>query len=215
MIALPQGMAPLPSSPAGVTPDPSPLPALARSLGATEAVLLPAEALVIDERYAAMCAAPHRCPGYGLAPGCPPHAPSPADFRARLAEYRLVVVFKIDAPVAELLNEEQRRRLARTVHRIAAGLEQAAPALGFARAAGMAAGSCKELFCADAAACAVLDGSGPCRCPDLARPSLSAVGIDFAALAALAGWSFTRIGSETETSDPPAMGLMAGLVLLA
>ncbi|MDR2549116.1 MAG: DUF2284 domain-containing protein [Desulfobulbus sp.] len=205
---------PLPPSSTNKAFGPQQLLALAIALGATDAVLLPVEALVVEERYAAMCAAPHRCPSYGLAPGCPPHAPSPADFRARLAGFSLVAVFKIDVPAADLLNDN-RLPVARSIHRIAAHLERAAPGLGFIRACGMAAGSCKELFCADAPTCAVLDGSHPCQHPDLARPSISAVGIDFAALADRAGWPFARIDSQTKEGEPPAMGLMAGLVLLA
>ncbi|WP_084312604.1 DUF2284 domain-containing protein [Desulfobulbus elongatus] len=187
--------------------------ALAQDLGATAAVLLPADVLVINDRYAALCAAPHRCPSYGLTPGCPPHAPSPAAFRACLAGYRLVLVFKIDAPAADLLSDN-RKSVAQAIHRIAAGLEQAARSSGFARARGMAAGSCRELFCADEADCAVLHGARPCRHPDLARPSISAVGIDFAALAAQAGWPFARIDADAAVGSEPAMGLMAGLVLL-
>jgi len=204
----------LPSSPADERPEPHRLLALAIALGASDAVLLPVKALVVEDRYAAMCAAPHRCPSYGLAPGCPPHAPLPEDFRAKLAGFRLVAVFKIDVPAADLLNEN-RLDAARSIHRIAAHLERAALGFGFGRACGMAAGSCKELFCADAAMCTVLEGSSPCRHPDLARPSISAVGIDFAALANRAGWPFARIDTDAASDNPPAMGLMAGLVLLA
>jgi predicted metal-binding protein len=96
--------------------DPTPYDALitlARSLGASAAVILPTEALVVEERFAAMCGAPHRCPSYGLAPGCPPNAPSPASFRAQLLTYRHVLVFKIDAPVANLMGPE-RLAIART-----------------------------------------------------------------------------------------------------
>jgi len=211
-------MTPLPSSSSTGTSDPQDGPqqllALARSLGATDAVLLPINALVVEDRFAAMCAAPYRCPSYGLAPGCPPHAPSAADFRANLANFRLVAVFKIDAPAASLLNEN-RLDVARSIHRIAAHLERAALDFGCIRARGMAAGSCKELFCADAAICAVLDHSQPCRHPDLARPSISAVGIDVKALADRAGWPFARIDTETEEEDQSTMALMAGLVLLA
>ena len=59
----------------------------------------------------------------------------------------------------------------------------------------------------------VLALAHPCLHPDLARPSLSAVGIDFAALAARAGWPFAQITPET-AADVTSMALMAGLVLL-
>ena len=197
--------------------DPNPhdaLLALARSLGASAAVVLPTDALVVKERFAALCEAPHRCPSYGLAPGCPPHAPSSAAFRALLTTYRSMLVFKIDAPVADLMGPA-RLAIARTIHGIAAGVERAAQSHGLNQAKGMAAGSCKELFCIDEADCPVVTSNLPCRFPDLARPSISAVGIDFTALAAQAGWPFGRIELESSGEENPATGLMAGLVLLA
>lgn len=190
------------------------LSVLARTLGATATAILPAEALEVADRFAALCAAPHRCPSYGLAPGCPPHAVSPAVFREQVRQYRHILVFKIDAPAADLMGEE-RLVIARAIHRIAATLERAARSRGLAQARGLAAGSCKELFCAEAAACAVLTRQRPCPHADLARPSISAVGVDFAALAHTVGWEFGRIDPNKATGTEPAMGLMAGLVLLA
>lgn len=187
---------------------------LARSLGASAAVVLPTEALVVEERFAEMCGAPNRCPSYGLAPGCPPNAPSPAAFCAQLKTYRFMLVFKIDAPVVDLIGPE-RLAIARRIHGIAARVEQAALVQGVDHAKGMAAGSCKELFCADDHDCRVLTSGQPCRFPDLAMPSISAVGIDFSALAAQAGWPFGRIDHESSGDKNPEMGLMAGLVLLA
>jgi predicted metal-binding protein len=192
--------------------------AQARSLGASAAVIIPARTLVVEERFAEMCAAPIRCPSYGLAPGCPPHAMSPPVFREQLGDYRHILVFKIDAPVTELM-DERRLPIARRIHCIAATLERTACSQGVARAQGLASGSCKELFCAEQTACAVLSNRHPCRHPDLARPSLSALGINFTALAESVGWRFGRIDPSREphqgTGDEPAMGLMAGLVLLA
>lgn len=185
---------------------------LAYSLGATAASIVPAESLVVEERFAALCAEPHRCPSYGLAPGCPPHALSPSLFREQLKDYRHILVFKIDVSAADLLGEK-RLPLARSIHRIAAGLEQAARAQGFSQARGLAAGSCKELFCGEEEVCAVLHRGRPCPHADRARPSLSAVGVDFSALAALVGWKFGAI-DPNQASGEPAMGLMAGLVLL-
>ena len=191
------------------------LTALARTLGATAAVIIPAETLVVEDRFAALCAAPHRCPSYGLAPGCPPHAMPPAVFRKQVRTYRHILVFKIDAPAADLMGEK-RLPIARAVHRVAATLERAARGRGFDRALGLAAGSCKELFCAEEAECVVLHKQKPCLHPDQARPSISAVGVDFAALANSVGWQFARIDiNKEEPGSDPAMGLLAGLVLLA
>jgi len=183
----------------------------ARALGATAAVIIPAKSLVVEDRFAEMCAAPQRCPGYGLAPGCPPHAIHPSVFREQLQKYRSILVFKIDAPISELMGPE-RVGIARRIHRIAAALEQAALRRGFAQARGLAAGSCKELFCAEKAACVVLKDQQPCPHSDLARPSLSALGVNFTALAGGVGWQFDKI--DPTANDAAATGLMAGLVLL-
>lgn len=185
----------------------------ARSLGATAAVIIPAHALAVEDRFAAMCAAPHRCPSYGLAPGCPPHAMHPSAFRQQIETYQQILVFKIDAPVADLMGEK-RVAIARIIHRIAATVEREAHSRGLARARGLAAGSCKEVFCAEEEACVVLNKQQPCLHPNLARPSISAVGVDFAALADSVGWPFNKIDPDQAPSGEPAMGLMAGLILL-
>jgi predicted metal-binding protein len=190
------------------------LKAQARSLGASAAAIIPAKSLIVEDRLAALCAAPQRCPGYGLAPGCPPHAISPAVFRRRLEAYQHILVFKIDAPIADLLGPE-RLPLARSIHRIAATLERAACNRGLALARGLAAGSCKELFCGEEEVCVVLHKQQPCRHPDLARPSLSAMGINFTALAQSVGWQFARIDPDQASEGEASLGLMAGLVLLA
>lgn len=186
------------------------LQAQALVLGASATGILGAADLVIEERFAGMCAAPQPCPSYGLAPGCPPHAPSPQAFREELAGYSQVLVFKIDAPMDDLLGEK-RLEIARAIHRLAATLEGVARGRGM-RARGLAAGSCKELFCGAQATCVVLTQGLPCRHPQLARPSISAVGVDFAALAGSLGWPFGKLPATS--TDTPVMGLMAGLVLL-
>jgi len=189
------------------------LQAQARSLGTSATGFLPASSLVIEARFVQMCAGPPLCPSYGLAPGCPPHAPTPEAFKRLLQNFHTVLVFKIDAPVTDLLGEK-RLPLARTIHRIAATLERAALSRGLKEAKGMAAGSCKELFCDEEESCLVLAKSGLCRHPELARPSISAVGVDFAAMAHQLGWPFGKLTSANDATGKPAMGLMAGLVLL-
>ena len=78
---------------------------------------------------------------------------------------------------------------------------------------GFAAGSCKELFCTDAKVCTVLAHGKPCPHAQVARPSLSAVGVDFQALARLAGWPYALNGVP-DAHNGTMQGLMAGFVLL-
>lgn len=186
----------------------------AGQLGASAAAILPAAALVVEDRFAALCGTPHRCPSYGLAPGCPPHALKPSRFREILVEFDQLLVFKIDCPMAALMGSD-RLAIARRIHLIAATLEAEALAGGWTRAMGLAAGSCKELFCPQQAPCVVLDQGLACPHGNRARPSLSALGVHFALLAEAVGWSYHKIEAATTVSDDAAMGLMAGLVLLA
>lgn len=191
------------------------LTALAGRQGAHGVVLRPAASLVVDEKFPALCAGPHRCPGYDLAPSCPPHAPTVAHFRRQLAGMQHLLAFKIEAPATDLAGPA-RLDIARTIHKTAAAMEDHARQLGFARAQGLAAGSCKELFCPEDAHCAVLHDQQPCRHPTRARVSLSAMGVDFAALAAQANWSLVTPPQpiDEQNSAAPAMSFMAGLVLV-
>lgn len=184
---------------------------VAVSLGASAAILLPACALVVAERFAALCAAPHRCPSYGLAPGCPPRSMSPGTFRAELHQYQYALVFKIDTP-ASILMGPGRLDKARAIHCIAAQLEQQALALGFSPVRGLASGSCKELFCPEMETCVA--PCYPCPLGHPARPSLSALGLDFSALAQCAGWSLRWFSPAAPAEEPESMGMLAGLVLL-
>lgn len=186
----------------------------ARTLGASAAVIIPACTLVVVDHFATLCGAPHRCPSYGLAPGCPPHALKPDVFRNQLRQYQHVLVFKIDAPVTALMGSE-RLNIARTIHYIAATLEREAIDRECLQARGLAAGSCKELFCPEQKACVVLAQRLPCPHAALARPSLSALGVDFALLAESVGWRFEKLDKKAAATGEPAMGLMAGMVLLA
>ena len=185
---------------------------LARQKGADDALLLPAAGLVVREELAQLCDPDRPCPGYGLAPGCPPHAMQPAAFRELVKRCTWMLTFKINAPMQVLLGLE-RRSIARQVHCISAELEEAVERQCRYPAHAYASGSCKDLFCPNEAACVVLARQEPCPHVDKARPSLSAVGIEFQALADLAGWPFKLNGfPDPETGE--LMGLMAGLVLI-
>ena len=191
----------------------TPLIALAIALGATSAVAIPVEALAVEERFADLCAAPMRCPSYGLTPGCPPHAMRPNVFKAELELYQKVLVFKLDIP-SRVLQSPARLPLARKIHSFAAALEREAHACGWTAAKALASGSCKELFCASQPNCVVLHRHLPCPHALHARPSLSAMGIDFTRLAGYVGWPLSWASQASGDIDNEAMSLLAGLVLL-
>ncbi len=184
---------------------------LARSMGATDAAVIPAAGIRVEDRLAGLCLEP-RCPSYGLAGSCPPHVSGPPGFRGLLKGFEKALVFRIEVP-SEILLSSDRKEIFRLLHEIAASVEQAAVRQGHTRARAFAGGSCKGLFCADEATCRVVDEGGACRNPNRARPSMSGFGIDVSALMASAGWSMNRVDGE-EVKEPPGMGTVSGLVLI-
>ena len=184
----------------------------ALGLGVSDAVVLPAEVISIEDHLADYCREP-RCPGYGQAANCPPHVAKPAVFRQQLKQYEHVLVFKFDVPTEVLLSDD-RLEIAQLVHETAASIEKLALETGYRKAEGLAAGSCKQIFCSEYADCLVLSAGGDCRFPDQARPSMSGLGINVFELARAAGWPMNKITSESSPDEVP-MGLMAGMVLLA
>ncbi len=184
----------------------------ALSFGATKAEIVSVDAIRVESSLAALCRRP-RCPSYGLAPGCPPHAMQPSAFRHLLAKCVHVVIFKRDVPMKYLL-DERRPGVARSIHLIAAGVEQQAGYYGYEQAEGFAAGSCKEVFCPDHQDCRVLRYGGKCRYPEAARPSLSAVGVDVTHLCDHLGWELNWADKEKGEGLDSQKGLMLGLVLL-
>lgn len=180
-------------------------------LGATDARIIFAQSIVVEDRFAAMCATP-QCPGYGLAPHCPPHAMKPAEFRNTLNQYEHVLVFKIDTPT-EILLGDGRFDVAKLIHEIAAGIELRARNKGFTNSRGFAAGSCKMIFCKEHAKCIVLDKNEDCRFPGKARTSLSGLGVNFLELSKTLGWQLEIITKDTKSEDVP-MGMMSGMVLI-
>lgn len=180
-------------------------------LGVSDARIIPARAVVVEERFAEMCASP-QCPGYGQGPGCPPHVMKPAEFRELLSRYEHALVFKIDAPTEVLLGDE-RHDVARRIHEISATIERFAREMGYGNSRGFAAGSCKMIFCADRESCIVLEKGGGCRFPDRARASISGIGVNFEELCKRVGWRFQIITKDTASDEVP-MGMMAGMVLI-
>ena len=179
-------------------------------LGASDAKIIPAQAVVVEDRFAEMCASP-QCPGYGLAPSCPPYVMKPSEFRDLLTHYEHVLVFKIDVPT-EVLLSDARHDVAKLIHKMSSDIERLAKEQGYTNSKGLAAGSCKMIFCNEHAKCIVLDKNEKCIFFDQARPSLSGHGVNFFELSKTLGWQIEKITKDTEPDDVP-MGIMAGMVL--
>jgi len=68
----------------------------ARELGAAEAKVIPTAEIVVENRVALKCRA--GCIGYGKKLTCPPHVPTPDEFRKILSEYRFALLVKFVSP---------------------------------------------------------------------------------------------------------------------
>jgi predicted metal-binding protein len=184
----------------------------ARQLGVSDVRLIDAVDIRVEDRLADICRDPG-CPGYGQGANCPPHVMRPEAFRQRLRHYPRALVFKFDVPTDVLLGDG-RFEVARLVHETAADLEAHALSHGYAAARGLAAGSCRRIFCAGEKDCRVIATGGRCRHPETARPSISGLGVNFFALSRTVGWSIDKITRDSRPEEVP-MGLMAGIVLLS
>jgi len=183
----------------------------ARQMGVSDAKHIPAVQVSVEARFAEYCAR-QPCPGFGKSLNCPPHALHPDRFRQLLAQYHTALAFKFDVPT-HILQSDARLEIFKKLHLTAAGLERKALSLGFAKAHGLAAGSCWQIFCAERGDCPALEDPGKCRFPQKARPSVSSQGVDVYKLCADLDWPIKRITKETDPGEVP-MGLLAALVLL-
>ena len=167
---------------------------LALESGASEAVVIPADNVIIDERVRLKCVVP-RCIRAGETPNCPPYAPDLDLVRRALSRFSWAVLFKCNVePLEEYVpgrgatKAEKRRVL--SFHKkgsdVVCALERQAYKDGYYLAMGFGGGSCKDYLC-HGVICQFLD-SGRCRFPHRARPAMEAVGIDVIALINKVGW---------------------------
>jgi predicted metal-binding protein len=183
----------------------------ARDMGATDAVVLAPENIVVEDSLAEKCIRP-KCINYGLSKSCPPNVGGPGAMRKRLETVDFAIFFKIEVPSA-ILYSGQGRELFQLLHETAAGIEHKAVALGFANARAYAGNSCKKVFCRDFLECRVIGENGQCRNPDRARQSMSGFGINVTKLYEAAGWPFKGVTHENG-EEVVGMSSICGLVLL-
>ena len=107
----------------------------------------------------------------------------------------------------------ERLDLGRVLHELVATVELEARKMGYARSSGFAGGSCKELFCQDHLSCQRIEENGPCRHPDLARPSMSGYGIDVFQLVKSCGWE-TNLNQGDGLPASDQLSWVAGLIMI-
>lgn len=162
----------------------------ALELGASQAEVIPAQWVQVDERVRLKCLVP-RCYNYGQCACCPPYTPEPEFMRQAIGRFRRAVLFRNDVAPVEDFAEIARYHPHGAKHtkkngEIVGKLENMAFADGYYLAVGFSSGSCREWLC-DGMICQALD-SGRCRFLLRSRPSMEAVGIDVFGLATRVGW---------------------------
>jgi predicted metal-binding protein len=182
----------------------------ALAFGASDAKVIPASQIPVEDDIILFCKDP-LCDSYGQSIHCPPHAMAPQSMRAVIGNYQKALIFKLELPSEQLLDESCNLHF-KKIFRIAAKLEQAALAAGYTESSGYAAGSCKPVFCPSYKCQALRDGTS-CRYPAEARPSMEAVGINVFKLYENVGWEIHKI---TKNNFAPGVtgGVLGGLVLV-
>jgi len=184
---------------------------MACRLGASSATCISTGDISIEDDLVRMCREP-RCENYGLSSKCPPHVGGPDEFRELVNNFKHALVFKIDVPSDTLLSSD-RQNVFRTLHEMAACIEQSAVTLGYPQARAFAGGSCKQLFCHQHPFCRVLKENGSCRNPHLSRPSMSGFGINVQKLMHTAGWPMTWVTGK-DKAKKQSVSPVCGLVLI-
>ena len=181
---------------------------LALELGATDARVIRAEDITIDERVRGKCRYP-TCPSYNTNMNCPPYTMQIDEFRKLVSRYSNAIFFKIDIRSRNL--EDHTRATRQTITDIVWKLESAAFYDGYYLATGFGGTNCKDIFC-PTIECAAIAGKG-CRHPYKARPGMHGLGIDAFRMAARIGWDLYPLGSSADGTSVPFMTTM-GLVLV-
>lgn len=187
----------------------------ALELGATNARIIRAEEILVDERVTVKCQIP-RCFGYGVSAHCPPHTMKPAELKELLKKYHWAVFFTRDVPAEVIVRDKAtiKERVAayQEVFKIVSEIESMAFYDGHYLAFGFAAGSCRHTFCGQQENCQAMEGKR-CRFSLLARPSMEAVGIDVYKMVAATDWDIYPIGSGAKPEDMPK-GVLAGIIIV-
>jgi predicted metal-binding protein len=116
------------------------------------------------------------------------------DFLPALRAFGHAVVFRVDT--GRGATDQGRRESLLKVYAIAMKLESAGFYGGYHLALGLAAGNCREVFCAGEEKCRALKRGSSCRHPLKARVSMEACGLDVSKIAARAGWAAPEAGED-------------------
>jgi predicted metal-binding protein len=189
----------------------------ALEFGATEAKVIRADQIVIDERVRLKCSIP-RCLRAGETPNCPPNAPDLDLIRKAFARYKWAILLKKNIEPMEdfkpgKINDrtgiDQTLLFHQKTGEIIYELERLAYQYGYYLAMGFGGGSCKDYLC-KGLVCQFKD-SGRCRFPLRSRPAMEAMGIDVFDIINKAGWNSYPLLDEL---DKTPCATSVGLVLI-
>lgn len=176
-------------------------------LGVSEVKIIPSAKISIEQHLSDICKN-ERCPGYGLAPSCPPHVMSTDKFKSLVNQYQFALIFKFDIPTNILFGND-RHEVLHLLHETSSAIKAFALKNTCANAMAIAAGSCKQIFCKKHTECSVITNSGKCRFPKTACPSMSGLGININNIIRHLGWD----NIKTKENEKPKSN-MIGIVLL-
>ena len=167
------------------------LSALALSLGAYKAAVIPVDAVETDAAFRDMCAA-NACGNYGRNWMCPPDAGDIHDLMAALRTYSFVLVYQTVFSLEDSYDFEGMMEAGVAHNKLMITLRDRMSAENLPRVLHLGAGGCR--MCE---VCAKRTGE-PCRHPDLAVASLETYGINVSKLAVSAGMKYIN-GRDTVT----------------
>ena len=148
------------------------LPQIALDKGCSRAELLLAKDIIVDERVRMKCRL-NTCGQYGQNLLCPPNILPLETTRSVLGKYSFAMIVQLTKAVPDgdyrKVFDDQKRQFGTNI----VALEQEAFRQGLMFAVGLSAGHCN--ICP---ACAAREGKSVCRNPDIARPSMEALGMD-------------------------------------
>jgi len=180
------------------------------NLGASDAEIISTTSIPVEDDVIDFCKEP-LCESYGQSINCPPHAMQPDRFREIANKYENAIIFKIDVSPRVLMSEDRFDEFIK-IYEIVTRLEAFAAEAGFSESKGFAAGSCKPVFCPEYQCQALIDGES-CRYPDIARPSMEAVGVNVFKLVRSVGWEIHKISKDRDPESFPN-GILVGMLLV-
>ncbi len=165
--------------------------ALALSLGAFRASVIPVESIETDAAFRDMCAA-NVCGNYGRNWMCPPDAGDIHDLMAELRTYSYALVYQTVSELEDSYDFERMMEAGARHNQLMANIRRELAKETLSRVLHLGAGGCR--MCE---VCGKRTGE-PCRHPDLAVASLETYGVNVSKLAPTAGMKYIN-GQDTVT----------------